>query len=101
MLRIPSGSKTSRRSCLIKTPKEARTPKAEGCSSFRALTVERSSFVLAWKRIWRPADLRTEREVSASGPLPKKMISGRSRGLRFLVGGLVIFAPEFRVVEDF
>ena len=57
MLRMPVGSKRSRTSDLMMTPKEARTPKAAGFSALMVLTVARSSLVWAWKMIsqdcWR------------------------------------------------
>ena len=89
MFKIPSGSKRSRTSCLMRTPKEARMPRALGCSCLSCLTVSRSSRVLAWKMMF-VAGLRTSRAKSARGPLPKKMISG-----------LFIFTPESGVVFNF
>ena len=73
----------------MRTPKEARMPRAAGCSRLRTWTVARSSLVRAWK-IRLMAGLRTSRAKSARGPLPKKMTSG-----------LFIFAPESLVVFDF
>ena len=75
MLRIPSGSKRARRSDLMITPNEAKTPKALGWLDLRAATSVRSARVRAWKSklTW---GLRTARAASASGPLPKKISSG-------------------------
>ncbi len=53
MFKIPRGSKRSRRSSLIKTPKEARAPTAEGFSFFKIFTRSKSDFDLAWKIISR------------------------------------------------
>lgn len=75
MLRIPSGSNKSRRSDLMRTPKEARTPWASGAESLRFLTVSRSDFSLAWKIISKCWS-RTVLVYWARGPLPKKMIFG-------------------------
>ncbi len=86
---MPSGSKRSRTSCLMRTPKEARMPRASGCSDLSRLTVSRSSRVLAWKMML-VAGVRTSSVKSARGPLPKKMTSG-----------LFIFAPERFVVFNF
>ncbi len=87
--KMPSGSKRSRTSGLMRTPKEARMPRASGCACLRRLTVSRSSLVLAWKRRF-VAGFRTSRAKSARGPLPKKMMSG-----------LFIFAPKLFVAFDF
>ena len=75
MFKMPTGSKRSRRSDLIKTPKEARTPRALGWESFSSRTVSRSARVWAAKRISKVSD-RIERVASARGPLPKKMREG-------------------------
>lgn len=89
MFKMPSGSKRSRTSCLMRTPKEARTPRASECCFLSSLTVSRSSRVLAWEMMLA-AGLKTSRAKSARGPLPKKMILG-----------LFIFAPESLIVFDF
>ena len=90
MFKMPSGSKRSRISDFIRTPKEARTPKAEGWDFLRDFTVSSSDFVRAWKMILKE-DSRIFFEKSARGPFPKKMSSGF----------LVIVAPEGFVVFYF
>ena len=71
---MPVGSKSWSRSGLIRTPKEARMPKAAGCWRLRSATVARSAGVRAWKIISMPgAAERVARAASARGPLPKKM----------------------------
>ena len=72
MFRIPSGSKTSRTSDLIMTPKEARMPWASGFLALISFAVSRSSLLLAWKIISQCFS-RTFLVASARGPLPKKM----------------------------
>ncbi len=47
MFKMPSGSKRSRTSDFIMTPKLARTPKASGYFCLRDLTVSSSVFVWA------------------------------------------------------
>ncbi len=70
---MPSGSKSSRKSDLIKTPKEARMPCASGCCFFSSAAVARSALVWAWKMMSKCCS-RVLRVKSARGPLPKKMI---------------------------
>lgn len=47
MFKIPSGSKRSKTSSLIITPKEAKMPWAVGWAAFKDFTVSRSDFSLA------------------------------------------------------
>jgi len=103
MLRMPSGSKRSRMSDLMRTPKEARMPRVSGCLALRDLTVSRSSLALAWKR--RLTEGRNTSSVkSARGPLPKKMTLGCIVAPKFVVVfnlGVIIDGVELALVVHF